>query len=194
MPFWVALGAHFLLPGEGLSTSRVFGLILCVVGVFVAFSDEDASRNDASLLGDILSLTAAFFWAGVALVVRATPLARSSPEMQLLYQLGVSAVVMLGVAPFFGELVRDLTLEVITLFTLQVSLVVCLGFLTWFWLLKIYPVSDVASFAFLAPLFGVISGWLLLDETISTSIIVALILVGTGIVLINRKSKAQPPR
>lgn len=190
MPVWVALGAHFLFPGERLSTIRVIGLILCVIGVFVAFSERDITGNDVSLLGDILCLTAAIFWAGVALLVRATRLARSSPEMQLLYQLGVSAIVMLGVAPLFGELVRDLTPQVITLLTLQVLLVVCVGFLTWFWLLKIYPTSDVASFGFLAPLFGVISGWLLLDETISISIILALILVGSGIVLINRKAKA----
>ena len=48
---------------------------------------------------------------------------------------------------------------------------------------------DMASFGFLAPVFGVMLGWLLLGEELSIWIIFALVLVSCGIVLINRKSK-----
>ena len=45
----------------------------------------------------------------------------------------------------------------------------------------------MASFGFLAPLFGVAFGWLILSEPVGPRLVIALALVGTGIVLVNRK-------
>ena len=126
-------------------------------------------------------------WAGIALVVRTTRLAKSSPEMQLLYQLAVSAPILMVLAPLFGDLIREVTPTIVGIFAFQVLVIVCFGFVGWFWVLSIYPASDMAAFGFLAPLFGVLLGWLILGETISLSIIGALALVSCGIVLINRK-------
>ncbi|NKB64214.1 MAG: EamA family transporter [Gammaproteobacteria bacterium] len=108
--------------------------------------------------------------------------------MQLLYQLAVSAIVLLSVAPFFGELVRELNSTIIFLFSIQVLFVVCVGFLTWFWVLSIYPASNMASFSFLAPVFGVIFGWLILNETLEKTILISLLLVSIGVILVNRGS------
>ena len=188
MPFWVAVGAHFLIPGERLTAMRVLGLLLAFVGIVVAFSGNEAPATERAIVGDVMCLVAACFWAGIALGVRTTKLAEVSPEMQLLCQLVVSAILLLVMAPFFGPLVRDLTSEIVAIFALQVLLVVAIGFLAWFWILSIYPASSVASFSFLAPVFGVFFGWLVLDETITLRIVGALLLVGLGIVLVNRRS------
>jgi len=50
----------------------------------------------------------------------------------------------------------------------------------------------MASFGFLVPLFGVLLGWLVLDEELTLRIVVALSLVSAGIVLIHRRRKAIP--
>jgi drug/metabolite transporter (DMT)-like permease len=47
----------------------------------------------------------------------------------------------------------------------------------------------MASFGFLTPAFGVIFSWLILDETISVTILGALVLISAGIVLINYRPK-----
>jgi drug/metabolite transporter (DMT)-like permease len=44
----------------------------------------------------------------------------------------------------------------------------------------------LASFTFLTPLFGVLAGGLLLDEPITGGLLLALVLVGAGIYLVNR--------
>jgi drug/metabolite transporter (DMT)-like permease len=64
-----------------------------------------------------------------------------------------------------------------------------LGFLAWFWLLTVYPAASVASFSFLSPVFAVLLGWLILSEEITPSVWAALLLVATGIYLINRKPR-----
>ncbi|SFT76299.1 DMT family transporter [Sedimentitalea nanhaiensis] len=185
MPVWVALAAHVLLPGERLSTGRGLGLALALAGVALAFSDR--SSGQASLAGDLLALGAALGWAAIAIMVRVTPMSRMRHELQLLYQVTVSAVVLLALAPLFGDLVRDLQWIHIAGLGFQAIIVVGLGYLMWFWLLTIYPANSVASFSFLSPVLAVLFGWALLGETIGPKIWVALLLVTAGIFLINRR-------
>lgn len=187
MPFWVAIGAHFLIPGERLTAIRIVGLVLSVAGVALALLKSDNASASAPLLGDVMCLIAAMGWAAIALLARTTALSKSSPEMQLLYQLAVSAPLLLGFAFLTGETFRELTETHIWIFAFQVLGVVSVGFLSWFWILSIYPASDMASFGFLAPVFGVIFGWLVFDEALTVEVIGSLVLVGAGIVLVNRK-------
>jgi len=58
--------------------------------------------------------------------------------------------------------------------------------LSWFWLIRHYPPSRLASFTFLTPFFGVFAGGLLLNEPMTSSLLLALVLVGVGIYLVNR--------
>lgn len=189
MPFWVALAAHFLIPGEAMTRAKALGLALAVCGVALALSRNAAPASPHALLGDLMCLLGALGWAGIALIARTTALSKSAPEMQLLYQLAVSAPIMLALAFALGETVREPTAAHCAIFAFQVLVVVCVGFLTWFWVLSIYPASDMASFSFLAPVFGVGFGWLIFDDPLTWTTLAALGLVAIGIVLVNRKPK-----
>ncbi|MEL6968363.1 MAG: DMT family transporter [Pseudomonadota bacterium] len=191
MPFWVALAAHFLIPGERLTAIRSLGLALAMAGVVLALLDQSAPASPYAFWGDIMCLIGAMMWAGIALSARLTNLSRSTPFMQLVYQLAVSAPVVLLVALFFGPLIREFQPHHAAIFSFQVIVIVSLGFAGWFWLLAKYPASDMASFGFLAPVFGVLFGWLILQEPVGIRLVVALTLVAVGIVLVNRKPKAR---
>ncbi len=185
MPIWVALAGHLLLPGERLSARRGLGLALALAGVGLAFADRGGGR--ASLAGDLLALGAALGWAAIAIMLRVTPLSRMRPELQLFYQVAVSAVVLLALAPLFGELIRDPRWVHVAGLGFQAVIVVGLGYLMWFWLLTIYQANGVASFSFLSPVLAVLFGWALLGEAIGPRIWAALALVALGLVLINRR-------
>lgn len=189
MPIWVAVGAHFLIPEERMTRLRALGLVLAVSGVALALLDSAAATGENALLGDILALIGASFWAAIALIARTTRMARARPEMQLLYQLAVSAPLLIAAAFLTGETFRELTNTHILIFLFQAVAIVGVGYIVWFWILTIYPASDMTSFSFLAPLFGVISGWLILAEPLTPRILGALVLVGLGIVLVNRKPR-----
>jgi drug/metabolite transporter (DMT)-like permease len=192
MPVWVAIAAHFLIPGESLTRRRIAGLLLAVAGVILALARNDHPATQHALAGDLMALVAATGWAGIALSARVTRFANATIEMQLLYQLAVSAPVMLVLAPAFGPVFREMTPFLWGIFAFQVIAVTSVGFLVWFHILKIYPTSDMASFAFLAPLFGVLFGWLILAEQLTVSIVGALALVGAGIWLVNRRPQGVP--
>lgn len=191
MPIWVAAAAHFLIPGERLTRLRGLGLALAIAGVALAFADRGGTAGPNQLLGDVMCLIAAMLWAAIALVTRTSALSRTTPEMQLLYQLVISTVVLLSVAPLFGEVLRAPTPALISVFAFQVIVVVGIGFQSWFWALGRYPASSVASFSFLSPVFGVLASWAILGETISLGVIGALGLVGFGIFLVNWRPRAK---
>jgi len=189
MPLWMALTAHFLLPGERVTGLRALGLAAAFVGVAWAIVDRSGLGGDASLIGDLAALVAAWGWMGVSLAARLTPLVRLRPEMQMWWQVVVSAPVLLAAAPWFGPLVRDLQPVHGLMMAFQIVIVASGTFLAWFWLLTRYKASAVASFAFLSPVFGVALGWLWLGETVTASLIGKLALVALGIVLINRPAR-----
>jgi drug/metabolite transporter (DMT)-like permease len=185
MPVWLAVAVHILLPSERLSGIRLVGLGLAMGGVALALVDRESGQ--ASLAGDVLALLAAFCWAGIALCVRITPLSEVPAEQQLLWQLLISAPVLLMMALFFGELVRDLTVLHVAGLIYQILAIATFGFLAWFWMMKIYPAASVASFSFLSPVFSVLLGWVLLGEEIVMTIWLALAMVAAGLLLINRR-------
>ncbi|MFU8864152.1 MAG: DMT family transporter [Rhodobacterales bacterium] len=187
MPVILTISAHFLLPGERLTTRRSVGLVLAMCGVAVVLAQR--SSGEASLMGDLAALGAAFGWTGIALVVRLTPVQRVSPEMQLFWQLAVSAVLLMLAAPLFGPFLRNPDLSHLLGLAYQIIAVASFGFLFWFFLMKLYPASGVASFSFLTPVLAVGFGWLILGEEIGPGVVIGLVLVAVGIVLINRRPR-----
>ena len=194
MPVWVALAAHFLIPGDRLTPRRVAGLLLAVAGVAVAMLRPSAGSVTADsgpastmLTGDLMALAGATGWAAIVIIARTTKLSKSSPEMQLLYQLVISAPLLILLAWAGGDTLRAMTPLLWGAFAYQVIGVVAVGFTVWFWLLSVYPASGMASYAFLTPLFGVLFGWLIFGEQLTPSLIIALVLVGAGIWLVNRR-------
>jgi len=191
MPVWLAIGAHFLLPGQAITRQKAIGLLLAFGGVAWVIIDQ-GKGGAGSILGDLCALGGAVGWAGLALLARGTRLRELRPEVQLFYQVVVSGVVLCAIAPLFGPLWRDPTGWHFAGLAFQIVVVVSAGFVFWLWLLSIYPAASVASFSFLSPVFGVGLGWLLLDETVGWSLLGALGLVALGLVLINRP--AQVPQ
>ncbi|MFK7868031.1 MAG: DMT family transporter [Roseobacter sp.] len=188
MPVWLALASHFLMPDDRLSGLRIVGFGMAMAGVAIALLDR--SDATASLAGDLLALTSALCWAGIALCVKITPLKTVPPAQQLIMQVAVSAPILLGAALISGDLIRDLQPIHLWGMAFQIVAIASLGFLVWFWLMTLYPASAVASFSFLSPVFAVLLGWLLLDEDVSLRVWGALLLVAAGITLINRPRKA----
>ncbi len=110
------------------------------------------------------------------------------PEMQLFWMVLVSAPILLLAAPFFGPLVRDLQPQHIGWLLFQASIVVTGVFITWLWLMSVYPSSTVAAFSFLTPILAILLGALIFGEALSAAILGPAVLVAAGIVLINRSA------
>lgn len=186
-PFVVALGAQLFIPGERLSLVQIGGLCCAFAGIVFAFSESLSYPTYRMLIGDSMLVGAAVFWGSTTVLIKASPLAVIKPSKTLLYQLTVSAVVLPIGALIKGEpgIMMMNGLIVVNLLY-QTVWVAFITYLAWFWLIRNYPPSRLASFTFCTPLFGVLAGGLLLKEPITSKLILALIFVGVGIYLVNR--------
>ena len=187
-PFVVAIGVHFLLPGEILGRWQVGGLVCAFLGVVAAFSDNLTMPTGNQWIGDLLAFGAAVLWGVTTLVIRTTCLARIPATKTLLYQLGVSAVGLTLASWAIGEHLRgEPTLLVWAAFAYQTVVVAFASYLAWFWLIITYPPARLSAFSFLTPLFGMVFGALILGEPITPLLALAMTLVCAGLWMINRK-------
>jgi drug/metabolite transporter (DMT)-like permease len=186
-PVLTALGLHWLVPGEKLVRSQWAGVLVAFAGIALAFGDGFAAAR-GSLLGDFFGLVAAVLWAATTVLIRATGLARISAAKTLFYQLVVSAPMLLAASLLMGEKgVLALTPLALASLAYQGALVAFGSYLVWFWLLTRYLAARLSVFSFLTPLFGVLFGVLILSEPLTPSFVGAALLVGAGIVLVNRR-------
>ena len=126
-------------------------------------------------------------WAAILIVVKGSEIKSSPAEVQLFWQVLLSVPILFGASLFFGPWVRDLALIHWAGLGFQIFVIASFGFLFWFWLIKVYPATSVASFSFLSPLFSVALGALLLSEDVGPALLGALALVVLGLILINRR-------
>ena len=191
-PFVVALGAQIFIPGERLRLIQVVGLCCAFGGILIAFSESLNLPTHRILIGDGMLVLAAVFWGSTTVLIKAGPLSRIMAAKTLLYQLSVSAVVMLLGSLLKGEPgILRMTPVIVACLAYQTIWVAFITFLAWFWLLRTYPASRLVSFNFLTPVFGVLAGGLLLNEPITSRLLWTLVLVGTGIYLVNRPAAGQ---
>lgn len=190
-PFVVAIGAHLFIPGERLGLTQLVGLVCAFIGMATAFADALRLPTHREMLGDVMIVGAAVLWGATTVVVKASRLARISPNKVLFYQLAGSAVLLLPLSPLVGEngIAAPSTIA-LAAFAYQTLFVAFVTYLAWFWLVAHYPASRLSAFSFLAPLFGVLAGNVLLDETVTWLLAAALALVGLGIYLVNRTPRA----
>ncbi|HRQ58658.1 MAG TPA: DMT family transporter [Azoarcus taiwanensis] len=185
-PFFVALGAIWLLPNERMRRVQWIGMALAFGGVVVLFGENLGRAGEQAWIGDLMILLAAALWAATTLVVKASALARVSAEKTLLYQLGVSAVVLPPLALLLGEPgVFAPSVTVWASVAFQIFVVASSSYLAWFWLIRHYPATRLSSFSFLTPVMGVLAGVALLGEPLTPAVIIALVLVGAGIWMAN---------
>jgi len=190
-PFAVALGMPFVARSERLAPLQAAGLVLAFAGVAWAFAESFSEPSAAARQwwGDALGVAAAMLWAATTLVIRASRLSRASAEKTLLYQLGMSAVALIAAGTLAGETwPASLSALAAASFAFQGVIVTFGSYLAWFWLIRNYPATRLASFTLLTPVFGLLLGAWLLSEPITIRLWLALAAVSAGIVLVNRKS------
>jgi len=191
-PVLTALGLAWFVPGEELRAAQWAGIALAFAGIVVAFGDG-LSVDRTTLVGDLFGMAAALGWAATTVLIRATKLARIEATRVLFYQLAVSAALLPLVSVALGEPgVVALTPVTIASLAFQSVIVAFASYLTWFWLLTRYLAGRLAVFSFLAPLFGVAFGCLVLGDRVTPAFIAAAALVGAGIVLVNASAAAKP--
>jgi len=188
-PFFVALGAHLFVPGERLSLVQFAGLVLAFAGMGAAFA-EGLLAGGGSVEGDLLCLLGGALWASTTLCVKVSRALSASPPAKLLWlQLAGSAPILLAVSWAQGEMVPFPSVGALGWAALfyQTVIIAFASYLVWFRMILTYPAGRVAGFTYLAPVFGIIAGAVLLDEPLSYGLFAGIVAIGIGMRLVNSR-------
>ena len=188
-PFVVALGMPLIARSERLAPLQVAGLLIAFAGVAWAFAEgfSHPAAGQRQSLGDGLGVLAGVLWGATTLAIRGSALGQASAEKTLFYQLAVSGAMLLaGAASISAPLHLDVSPLAWISIAFQTILVSFASYLVWFWLVRHYPATRLASFTMLTPVFGLVLGAMLLGEPVTTRLLIAMATVAAGIVLVNR--------
>jgi drug/metabolite transporter (DMT)-like permease len=193
-PFIVAVGAHFFLKGDRLTTVKTAGLVLAFTGVSIVFGGRPMKAKPTMIFGDLLLILAAFFWGATTLYIKRFMAGKVQPIHTFLYQLIFSIPVLMVISLILEpKWIIHLDGTVLLSLFYQSIIVGFISLLVWFRLIHNYLVSRLSAFTFFGPIFGVLSGVLFLREELTVSLMVGLPLVCLGIFLVNWK-KVSPRR
>jgi drug/metabolite transporter (DMT)-like permease len=190
-PFVVAVGAHFFLKGDRLTSLKILGLALAFTGIVLVFGGRPRTAKPTMLIGDVLEILAAFFWGATTLYIKKFMAEKVHPINTFLYQLFFS-IPILFVVSFILEpkwIYRiDPCIAGIILY--QSVIVAFISYFIWFKLIHNYSVSRLSAFTFFTPIFGVLFSILFLGEEFTFSLKVGLLMVSMGIFFVNWKRRS----
>jgi drug/metabolite transporter (DMT)-like permease len=192
-PFWVAIAAHFVLPNERLTWMKIAGLLLAFSGLISAFGARSPTLGSLYWLGDLMVLISAMFWAANMVYLKRFIWNRPVTHFETLSAQLLFSIPVLAIGSLLLE--SDMSLNpgilVCSAFAYQVIVVAVISYLLWFWMIHHFPVTRLAAFTFLAPLFGVALSAILLRETIPFRLYLGLGLVAAGLYVVNRPEAVQ---
>jgi drug/metabolite transporter (DMT)-like permease len=189
-PFVVALLLPRVVPSETLKRMQWIGLTIAFSAVAIAFSEGflHSSPVVGQWKGDAMGLAAGILWGLTTLTIRSTTLANASAEKTLFYQVGVTALVAPLLSLALGETWSlNYSAQAWGSLGLQTAVGAFASYLTWMWMLRHYPATQMSTFTFLTPVFALVFGVALLGEPLTWQLVVALLGVATGIVLVSKR-------
>jgi probable blue pigment (indigoidine) exporter len=155
------------------------GVLLGLTGVFITMG----GRLDVEV-GTLLGFISAVSWAIATLLIKSWGF-RLDTWVLTAYQMLFG-----GLFLFIGSLLLEepfIEVNAASMFILLwlAFMASIVQFAGWFYLLKAGDPGKTSAFLFLAPFFGILTGWLLLDEQLHLYVLIGGSLIFAGIFLVN---------
>jgi drug/metabolite transporter (DMT)-like permease len=195
LPAFGIVFAHFHLPAERLSWTKIAGVVLGVFGVGVVFSNQLAIAGRQALAGSVALVLSAIFAAYSNVLVKAYG-KHLDPAILAAGQMLFGLLLLLGIGiPLEGNPLnfRWTPMALIALVYLAVVGSV-IAFLLYYWLLLNMDVTNSMLIALVTPVVAVILGMLVLDEEIGWRTLIggATIMLGISLIVIRRSRRTTP--
>jgi O-acetylserine/cysteine efflux transporter len=190
VPFAVTLG--YFLFGEEVGKRGVMGIVVALLGTFVIVGTPNITHN-YSAFWLLVGCSAA--WAVYNIQVKS--LGQMDP-ISFIGWVSILGTPQLYLLSFvlegnkFPLLLSAPPIAIASLLYVAIGATI-IAHGCWYYLLRIYPVNKVVPYSLLIPVFGMLSGILMLNEDITWQVIVGgiLTIIGVSIVVIRAPKSAK---
>lgn len=181
--------------GQKISTRMSLGLLVGISGVVVVvgWSPNSGIPIEHRILGDTMILFAALSWAATSNLTKIMlSWEKGYSSLEIVVWYSVSGWILLSPWMLFENwglpIPEPSSAEWLTIAYLGIISTV-LSYVLFAKGIELIGPTAAASYVFLVPVFGVLGGWLLLDEEIGVSMILGFILIVVGVTEVQRESE-----
>jgi drug/metabolite transporter (DMT)-like permease len=194
LPAFGLVFAHFHLPAERLTWTKIGGVVLGVFGVGVVFSNQLAVSGRQALAGCVALILSAMFAAYSNVLVKRfgkhlNPAVLSAGQMLF----GLVLLLAVGI-PLEGNPLKFhwTGMAVVAMFYLAIVGSV-IAFLLYYWLVLNMDVTKSMMIALVTPVVAVILGMIVLNEEFGWRTLAggAMIILGIGLIVVRKAKKKE---
>ena len=187
--------AHFYLPSEQMTPSKIVGVVLGIIGVGVVFSNQLTVEGGKALAGCVAVVLSSAVVAYSNVLVKdkgknLDPAILAAGQMFF----GLVPLLLIGI-PWEGNPFRFhwTRMAVVSLFYLAIVGSV-IAFLLYYWLVKNMDVTNSMMIALVTPVVAVILGMIVLDEQLSWRTVAggAMIIGGIALIVFQKARSSRP--
>ncbi|HBB96868.1 MAG TPA: hypothetical protein DC054_15930 [Blastocatellia bacterium] len=184
--------AHLYLPYERLTTRKVVGVLMGVVGLAIIFSNQLTIAGHLALLGSVALVASAFFGAYSNVLVKAY--AREvDPQVLAAGQMifGFPPLLIIGIATEGNPFRFHWTMTAVISLAYLVVVGSVIAFALYYWLVRHMEVTKTMLIALVTPVVAVLLGMIVLHEKLNWRLFVgaACIISGIGLIVLRNRQK-----
>ncbi|HRP02297.1 MAG TPA: EamA family transporter [Candidatus Kapabacteria bacterium] len=186
-PIFVFIIAFFYL-GEKLSTKRILGIIIAVLGTIVLLSEKGLKFNTDGLIGDTLALVASLSWAFYTIIGK-----QLIQKYNPIYITGLTMIIgLITYLPFlpFSNIDYSLIIHLDTLDYLQLlylgTFTSAIGYAIWYYALTKIDASKLSVFNNLQPALTATLSFFIFGTPITLLFVVGAAMILLGVYVTQR--------
>ncbi len=186
MPLFLSLMAHYFIPGEKLTAGKTGGILIGIFGLFLAMN----IHLGENIWAPILALSSAVAWALSSLIFK-KKLQDCDNVQFTTWQMGAGAIGLFLYSFSFEHGESHWSLMAVVYLLYSGILASALAFVIWSHILSKMEASKASISLLIVPVVGTLSGFLFLKEDLSAITLLGIILVLSGIWLVNNTGSAR---
>ncbi|MHA1992898.1 MAG: EamA family transporter [Candidatus Hodarchaeales archaeon] len=191
LPIWFVLLNKRKWPANNLNYKSIIGIIIGFIGVLFLIGDEEVLNINGSnngLISIIIAFSGTIIYAVGSLYMKYKP-TRSTSTTTASVQLIAAGLLSFTVSFVIGEprqvILSKISFDSILSLIYLIIMGSMIAYLSYVWLISVISPEIVGTYTYVNPIVAVILGWSVLHETISLQQIIALLLILSGVYLIN---------
>lgn len=188
MPLFLSLMAHYFIPGEKLTVSKTIGILIGILGLFLAMDIQFGGN----IWAPILALSSAVTWALSSLIFK-KKLQGCNTIQFTTWQMAIGAIGLFMYSFSFEDGPSHWNLMAVVYLLYSGVLASALAFVIWSHILSKTEASKASISLLIVPVVGTFSGVLFLKENLTTLTLLGIILTLLGVWLVNRTSSDRTP-
>jgi drug/metabolite transporter (DMT)-like permease len=186
-PIWM-VGLEWARGGPKPTKAVAIGLLLGLAGVALLVSSRATAESRVDPVGAVILILASASWAWGSVISKTAPLPKSPFVATSLEMIGGGVLLLITAAlagQFRGFDVSRVSVAAAASWAYLVVFGSLVGFTAYIWLLGVTSIAKAGTYAYVNPIVAVLLGWLILDEVVTSRMMLAAGVILVAVALVN---------